>query len=44
MDLLKFIPPNKHDYCRNLRTHRHDGISNVMKGTLLFMLMMVQPH
>ncbi|GBM33203.1 hypothetical protein AVEN_253293-1 [Araneus ventricosus] len=28
MDLLKFIPPIKHDYYKNLRTNRHDGSSN----------------
>lgn len=26
---LKLIPPSKHDYYRNLRTNRHDGISSV---------------
>lgn len=28
MDLLKFIPPIKHDYYKNLRTNRNDGSSN----------------
>ncbi|GBO36049.1 hypothetical protein AVEN_242381-1 [Araneus ventricosus] len=28
MDLLKFIPPIKHDYYENIRTNRHDGSSN----------------
>ena len=29
MNLLKFIPPSKYDYYRNLKTNRYDGISNV---------------
>ncbi|GBL76679.1 hypothetical protein AVEN_53377-1 [Araneus ventricosus] len=28
MDLLKFLPPIKHDYHENLRTNRNDGSSN----------------
>lgn len=28
MDLLKFIPPIKHNYYKNLRTNRYDGTSN----------------
>ncbi|GBM02644.1 hypothetical protein AVEN_258947-1 [Araneus ventricosus] len=27
-DLLKFIPPTKHDYYKNLRINRQDGSSN----------------
>ncbi|GBO13109.1 hypothetical protein AVEN_233885-1 [Araneus ventricosus] len=28
MNLLKFIPPIKHDYYKNIRTNRNDGSSN----------------
>ncbi|GBM94693.1 hypothetical protein AVEN_274913-1 [Araneus ventricosus] len=28
IDLLKFIPPIKHDYYKNLQTNRHDGSLN----------------
>ena len=28
VDLLKFIPPIKHNYYKNLRTNRYDGTSN----------------
>ena len=41
MDLLKFIPPNKRDYYRNLETNRHDGISNVCNNKAIIIIYVI---